>query len=119
MSRSRCYVEYKDGQPFRILKKPRFTDKLDIREIPRKDAVASIRHQVFERTKGQCEWCGEIITENGWSKMELHEVKFRSQGGEISVENSVGICHDCHTGRNAVHKGPIWSHETIQDNETD
>jgi hypothetical protein len=63
--------------------------------IPYDDAVGSIRHQIFVRSKGYCELCSVIITE----KSHMHEQQHRGKGGEISLDNSVFICYSCH--RNA------------------
>lgn len=70
------------------------------------DAVALIRLQVFERTggvmfegetvvRGKCEECFRPIT---WDSMEQHEKIFKGRGGEVSLLNCLGLCHDCHTG---------------------
>lgn len=71
-----------------------------IRELPKIVAVKDVRDQVFERTRDQCEWCGNIIT---WKTMHMHEKVFRSKGGEVSLENCVGICYECHEGGRGVH----------------
>ena len=109
MSRQRVFVETRDGKIIRIFKLTPFKAMTDpelsnrIREIPRADAVSAIRKQVYERTRGECEWCGAPMT---YKQMHLHEKKFRSHGGEISLENSDGICYGCHEGRpDAAHKG--------------
>ena len=56
-------------------------------------SVASIRHQVFLRSKGDCEFCASPITEHGG---HLHEQVHRGKGGEISLANSIFICATCH-----------------------
>jgi hypothetical protein len=61
--------------------------------IARNLAVASIRHQIFLRSKGSCEQCGAFITEQS---MEMHEKQHRGKGGEISLDNSFAICKKCH-----------------------
>ena len=65
---------------------------------PRRDAVSSIRHQIFLRSKGDCELCGSPITE---ITAHMHEQKHRGKGGEISLENSVIICAKCHRSAHA------------------
>jgi 5-methylcytosine-specific restriction endonuclease McrA len=65
----------------------------------RTEAVAAIRKQIFKRSGGQCEYCGKFI--NG--KFHLHEKIHRSRGGEISLENSVALCADCHIGPTGEH----------------
>lgn len=57
------------------------------------DAVEAIRHQLFVRSQGKCEKCGgHVDEENG----HMHEQKWRGRGGEISLENSLFICPECH-----------------------
>lgn len=58
-------------------------------------AISKIRQQVWERTKGNCEWCAKIISDQS---MHLHEMIHRGEGGEISLINCVGICYECHFG---------------------
>lgn len=57
------------------------------------DAVKSIRHTLFIRSKGDCELCGSPITEKTG---HMHEMRHRGKGGEISLENSVLACAACH-----------------------
>jgi len=71
----------------------------------RAEAVSSIRHQLFRRSKGYCELCGEIITEQG---AQMHEQHHRGKGGEISMDNSVFICSTCHKRAHAD-RNPHWS----------
>lgn len=63
-------------------------------------AVGAIRHEIFERQHRECIRCGTPITE---AQMHLHERKTRGQGGEISLDNSEGLCADCHIGRSGEH----------------
>jgi hypothetical protein len=72
-----------------------------IAEQNRFEAVAEIRHQIFLRSKGFCELGGEPITE---ASGHLHEQIHRGKGGEISLENSVFICYDCHLGPMGAHR---------------
>lgn len=61
-------------------------------QLNRAVAVEEIRKQIWDRTDGECEWCGSFITE----AFHMHEVIPRGEGGNISLENSVGICASCH-----------------------
>ena len=67
----------------------------DILYMPKYDAVKNIRDQIWDRCKGECEWCSKIISKDS---MHMHEKIHRGQGGEISLENSCGICYECHFG---------------------
>lgn len=73
--------------------KAAFASHVVLISMPREDAVSSVRHQLFLRSKGFCEWCGDILTE---SSGHMHEKKHRGKGGEISLENSFFICVKTH-----------------------
>jgi predicted HNH restriction endonuclease len=53
---------------------------------------------VRERDGGQCVVCG-------MPDVEVHHIKFRSQGGKHDPENLVCLCADCH---GAVHARRLW-----------
>lgn len=83
---------------------------------PKKDAVGEIRSQIWQRCGGRCEWCGKRITENGplWQRMHMHEQAPKGKaigGGLVSLENSVGICQNCHENDPRGHQDrhPQWS----------
>lgn len=61
--------------------------------IERALAISQIRRQIFARQDGVCLSCPEILT---YSSMHMHEEIHRGQGGEISLDNSVGLCYNCH-----------------------
>jgi HNH endonuclease len=102
MARTRVMVEIspETGLPVRIFKYPGaalFHPPEVVREMPKKEAVASIRHQVFVRSAGRCEYgCGQEVTEHGYPRGEMHEEIPRSKGGEISLDNSKFVCPSCH-----------------------
>ena len=48
-----------------------------------------IKAEVFERDHGRCRCCG------GYA-FELHELRFRSLGGERSRHNSIAVCNFKH-----------------------
>lgn len=78
-------------------------------EMRRGAAVRLIRKQVFERAAGLCELCrrNRITEDTG----EMHEKKPRGltkfERGEISVENSVASCQNCHR-REHANRNPRW-----------
>jgi 5-methylcytosine-specific restriction endonuclease McrA len=98
------WVEVNDvGNPVRIFRTRRVAyafGKQWIASWWRSTAVKMIRHQVFLRSHGECEWCAVRLTENSG---HLHEVVHRGHGGEMSIENSVFICYDCHLGPKGAH----------------
>jgi hypothetical protein len=74
--------------------------------MTKKEAVGSIRRQVFDRCEEKCEQCESYIT---WETMHMHEKVFKGKGGEVSLENSIGLCSKCHlTGANAAHADRKW-----------
>ena len=107
VKRNRVFVEVKDGKICRIFNKaPKaLMSKLDgatVHEYPRSYAVGEVRQQVFERSKGECRNCGEPITSK---TMHMHEVVPRSKGGEISLDNSIALCGNCHEWRDDSEHG--------------
>jgi 5-methylcytosine-specific restriction endonuclease McrA len=106
-----CWVEIRGGKVVRIVNRQvLFMDTTPVEEYPRAEAVKQIRKQVFDRTKGACEWCSAPVTED---TMHMHEKLFKSQGGEVSIFNSVGICADCHIGKRGVH-GKLYFGESLK-----
>jgi hypothetical protein len=85
--------------------------------LTKKDAVGLIRLQVFERTGGRvvdgetaelgkCEGCERPIR---WETFEQHEKQFKGRGGEVSLQNCIALCGNCHQwGPNAAHKDRRW-----------
>ena len=57
------------------------------------EAVKEIRHKIWLRCGGECEFCGSIINEN---TMEMHEKIHRGKQGEISLVNSRAACRGSH-----------------------
>lgn len=55
--------------------------------------VGEIRHEIYVRQDGHCISCNANLTEK---MMHMHEKVFRGKGGEISLENSEGLCYRCH-----------------------
>lgn len=100
MGVSKVFVEVNEqGQPIRILRNNLEVWKLSsdvVRQWPKSEAVREIRSQVFARANGECEYCGARITP---VTGEMHEKLAKGNGGEVSLENSVALCHGCHTGR--------------------
>lgn len=48
---------------------------------------------------GYCEKCGE---KPDWRGLSFHERKFRSQGGEVSIQNTVAVCGKCHSENHGI-----------------
>lgn len=106
MSRNRVMVEIgAAGNVIRIFRFPKRALSYPpekVKELPRGEATGLIRHQIWIRTGGQCEYgCGRSFTKHGdrFTRMHMHEKQARGKGidpGEISLENSIGTCWICH-----------------------
>lgn len=94
MSKSHVFVEVnEDGNIIRIIRHGVYDLPIErVRQVARSVAVKEIRDEVFKRSKGYCRDCGDIIDYT----FHMHEVVFRGQGGEISLENSIALCSKCH-----------------------
>lgn len=104
------YVELDENGVFlRIIKKWKDACLIPpdrLLSIRRADAVKQIRRLVFDRSEGDCDWCGECLT---WDTGEMHEVESKGDGGDVSTTNCVFICHGCHQGRiDSAHGGRRW-----------
>ena len=77
-------------------------DPSRVRELPKKEAVETLRRQVFQRAEGLCQRCGHPVT---WQTMHMDERKARGEGGEQSMENCWALCYDCHIGREDAEHG--------------
>lgn len=105
-----CETDLK-GDPIRILRFRKEALQLPVEsviELPKADAVRKIRLAIWERSKddrgvSHCEWCGAFLT---WKTGHMHEQIHRGRGGEVSVENSVFICPNCHL--NVAHADRRW-----------
>ena len=98
-----CLVEVgADRRVVRIFKSTRAAYKWLVTEhhgallkrVEREVAVKQIREQIWERCGGICEKCS--INRVTWDSGQMHEKQHRGKGGDISLENSIFICRDCH-----------------------
>lgn len=95
---SEVYVELLDDEIVRIFRSyddavhSEAWDEERVVQCELSEAVTAIRLTVCESANGECQDCGEYV---GWAG-HMHEVKTRGQGGEISTENSIWLCADCH-----------------------
>ena len=102
-----------EGQPVRIFrdKSWRLLPEDEVAWISKEEAVTEIRRQVFEKTKDDngyyhCHDCGKPTN---WLSGEMHEVVPKGKGGEVSVDNSICLCNNCHTGaKNSRHGDRRW-----------
>ena len=60
---------------------------------------ANAREHALVRDKYTCQCCGKKNC-----RVEVHHIKFRSDGGSDTLENLITLCEDCHK---AIHLGKI------------
>lgn len=53
--------------------------------------VRAVRDQVFDRERGECRCCREFYGRRR-AAGSMHEIRPRSIGGEVSLENSIAVC---------------------------
>jgi hypothetical protein len=102
---SKVWVQLGDnGEAVRIFKNQKemfFSCPVD-REacMERSVATGQIRAAIWARQNGICIRCPNLLTSGG---MHMHEKAHRGRGGDISLENSEGLCYQCHLGELGVH----------------
>jgi 5-methylcytosine-specific restriction endonuclease McrA len=126
MAKQSVYVEVEPTTfvPIRILRTTK--DAMDlpperVTQMARSVAVGYIRKQVIDRARRKhgvfCEYCGEPINE---FLGEMHEKLPKGSGGEVSLDNCVFLCHDCHTGKkDSEHGDRRWQTAKDKDAGTD
>lgn len=62
--------------------------------------TGEIRRAIYNQQDGHCLWCDKFVT---WGQAHLHEKVARGKGGQISLENSIILCADCHIGPKGAH----------------
>lgn len=77
-------------------------------KIPKKISVTieqfernpDVVDEVLYRAKGMCGYCKMpapfIRSSDGEPYLEVHHIKFLSQGGEDTVDNAIALCPNCH-----------------------
>ena len=59
----------------------------------------NLRKEIIRTLKGQCELCESAAPfkgSDGLPYLEMHPLTALSEGGELSYENLVGLCPNCH-----------------------
>ena len=82
---------------------------IPVRLMDRSDAVGAIRKKIWERCKGYCEKCGDLITNE---QMHMHEQVPRGECGEISLDNSIALCYNCHINGEHGDRRPKFNTKT-------
>lgn len=68
---------------------------------------ANVAKETRRRANGICQYCNQsapFIDKNGNPYLEVHHVKWLSQGGEDSTANTVALCPNCHTRMHILDK---------------
>ncbi len=105
--RTRAYVEFDKIGPVRIFRTAQAAAVTRtfglVRIVNRTLAVRAIRRRVFERDGWACVHCANPVI---WKTGHMHERQARGDiqlteegyysGGEISLENSITLCANCH-----------------------
>jgi len=71
-----------------------------MRPLRRPAMDRSLRHQVYVRAVGRCEFCGVPLPGDAW---DAHHRQLRSRGGPDSLPNLVALCRTHHRW---VHEHP-------------
>lgn len=58
--------------------------------VPGRRLPGTCRDRVRKRDDGRCRWCGTD------QNVQIHHVRYRSQGGPDTPKNLISICADCH-----------------------
>ena len=66
----------------------------------------NVKAAVLSRDNYTCQICGAKDT-----RLEVHHIQFRSQGGSDSMDNLVTLCKDCH---GKVHSGELTFDKKVQ-----
>ena len=81
-------------------------------------AGPSVGHHRGDRDGYKCKQDGATPEKDGVT-LQIHHIKYVSQGGTNDIDNQVTLCHICHAGRHALERGqakdellnPDWAEE--------
>lgn len=111
-----------NGLPCRIFRDKSWKTCNSVQIMDRGKAVGAIRTQVWDRSETpdgwhECERCGRLI---GWDTFEMNEKRPKGAGGgktggEVSLQNSEALCHQCHQGNpDSAHGNRRWQTSKIK-----
>ena len=94
------------------------------RRPPRARQAIKLRHEVLDRDGYKCVQDGATPEKDGVT-LQIHHIKYVSQGGNNDLDNLVTLCHICHAGRHALERGqakdellnPDWAEEQAGDDD--
>lgn len=74
------------------------------KQLSHRVMVAVLRHAVFDRDGYLCRAC-YVLDGVDKTAEDMHEIVFRSQGGQQTLENCVSLCHRHHM---QIHARRLW-----------
>lgn len=81
-----------------------------IESANRQRCPSFIKDAIWERTGGLCDFCGRTVAAK--RQMQVHHRKLRSQGGDWSLDNLMGLHQWCHNiGPDSIHQNVTRSYE--------
>lgn len=98
--KKKVWVEQTGGQVIRIFKSKTQAFSLcpDPVELPKSEAVGSIRRHVYDKQLGRCLACNKEVPYEGelWKRAHMDEVIAKGKGGDVSITNCQILCPACH-----------------------
>lgn len=70
-----------------------------MREVKQYERSKSVSEHTKQRANGYCELCRKrapFLDKNGEPYLEIHHIKWLSDGGADSIQNTVALCPNCH-----------------------
>lgn len=65
---------------------------------------SEIRAKIFERDNHSCQLCGKF----GTSKLHIHHILKRTEGGGDTLDNLLTVCQSCHSAADNKLYNPSW-----------
>jgi 5-methylcytosine-specific restriction endonuclease McrA len=103
VNRGLVCIEIRDGKVWRIFRSRKSASIAGLTcqtsVMAKVDAERTIKKQLWDLAKGKCTWCSKDVPLTGgglYNNSHIHEQDPRGKGGEVSMENSIILCYDCH-----------------------
>jgi len=98
-----------DNSPFKLVYNPEHPDAIQEGE---QKGYENLRAYILHRDGYKCQNPDCSITSGKYTRLDVHHIVYRSNGGSDSPSNLITLCSRCHTPKN--HKGflLIWKPKT-------
>jgi hypothetical protein len=83
------------GTKWHGLNRNKAPSKISKKRVLKMREETKTKREIRSRSNGNCVIC-ELEPSAPMYKLEIHEIKFRSAGGKVSLENSIAVCSLCH-----------------------